>query len=41
VVELLKGLELEVTKINNTIFAEINKFKFLCKEKTEADGFSN
>jgi hypothetical protein len=41
VAELLKGLELEVTEINNTIFAEINTFKFLHQEQTEANGFSD
>lgn len=39
--ELLKGLELEVTKINNTIFAEINTFNFLHQEQTGANGFSD
>jgi hypothetical protein len=41
VAKLLKGQELEVTKINNTVFAEMNTFKFLHQEQTEANGFSD
>lgn len=39
--QLLKELELDITKINNTIFAEISTFKFLRQEQTEANGFSD